>query len=294
MNVAEGPEPLLAAENGAAHSAAENGEALLSTTRQPCWLFNVPFMPMTLDETTREMERLVLRNVPSYLITANVNYVMFVDKHPDLLEVNRKAAAIVADGAPLVRASRLTARPLPERVTGQDLLFRFSDLAARKGYRLFFLGAAPGIAAQAARRLCERHPGLQVVGTEAPMLKDLTSAEHDGLLDRIRAARPDVLFLALNQPDGERWMHRHHEALGVPLIIQVGSAVNYAAGVMPRAPRWLAHAGFEAFYRWSREPLRLTPRYSRNALFLARSLARFALSPEYRRQDRPFPEGPGQ
>ncbi len=241
---------------------------------------------MTLDETAYEVERLILRKVPSYLITANTNYAMLVAELPDLHEVNRKAALIVADGIHLVRASRMTRCPLPERVTGTDLLYRFSELAAQRGYRLFFLGGAPGVGDQAAQNLCARYPGLQIVGTESPMLKDLTHEQHEALIARIREARPDVVFLAMSQPQGERWMHRNHETLGVPVCIQVGSAVDFAAGRMPRAPWWMRKAGLEAPYRMFREPLRLAPRYSRNALFLAKSLVRFALSPEYRRQDR--------
>ncbi len=267
-------------------STTESEQQHIPRMRKPCWLFDIPFAPLTLDETAHEVERIMLRNVPSYLITANTNYAMLVAKHPDLHEVNRKAALIVADGIHLVRVSRMTRCPLPERVTGTDLLFRFSELAAHKGYRLFFLGAAPGVADQAARNLCARYPGLRIAGTESPMLKDLTRDQHEALIARIRAARPDVLFLAMSQPQGERWMYRNHEMLGVPVCIQVGSAVDFAAGKMPRAPRWMQKAGLEAPYRMFREPLRLAPRYSRNALFLARSLVRFALSPEYRRQDR--------
>jgi N-acetylglucosaminyldiphosphoundecaprenol N-acetyl-beta-D-mannosaminyltransferase len=268
-------------------STTESELQQTSLARQPCWVFDIPFAPLTLDETVHEVERLILRNVPSYLITANTNYAMLLEKQPDLHEVNRKAALIVADGTPLVWTSRMTPRPLPERVTGRDLLYRVSAMAAQRGYSLFFLGGAPGVADQAARNLCDRYPGLQVLGTESPMLKDLTPVEHDQLIARIRATRPEVLVLAMSQPHGERWMFRYHEALGVPVIIQVGSAVDAAAGLVTRAPRWMQISGLEAPYRWFKEPARLTPRYSRNALFLAKSLARFALSPEYRRQDRP-------
>lgn len=267
---------------------AASGQQQASPACQPCWVFDIPFMPLTLDETAEEVERLILRNVPSYLITANTNYAMLVAEQPDLHEVNRGAALIVADGIHLVRASRLTTRPLPERVTGTDLLYRFCELAAQKGYSLFFLGAAPGVADQAARMLCDRYPGLRIAGTESPMLQDLAPEEHERLLTRIRAARPDVLFLAMSQPHGERWMFRNHSSLGVPAIIQVGSAIDFAAGKLPRAPRWMRSIGLEAPYRLFKEPLRLTPRYGRNALFLAKSLVRFALSPEYRRQDRPY------
>lgn len=264
----------------------------VSTPRQPCWIFDIPLMPLTLDETAAEVERLVHRRGPSYVITANLNYAMLVTQHPDLHAINRAADLIVADGSPLVWTSWMTRRPLPERVTGTDLLDRFSALAASRGYRLFFLGGAPGVAERAAENLCRRYPGLQIAGTAAPMLNDLTAQEHDRLIEAIRTTRPDVLFTALSQPDGERWVFRNHRALGVPVSIQVGSAIDFAAGRVPRAPRWMRALGLEAPYRMYREPLRMAPRYSRNALFLAKALVQFALRPESRRQDRPLDTRP--
>ena len=197
-------------------STTESEPQRASSTRQPCWLFDIPFAPLTLDETAHEVQWLIHRKTPSYLITANTNYAMLVAKHPDLHEVNRKAALIVADGIHLVWTSRMTPRPLPERVTGRDLLYRLSELCAQKGYSLFFLGGAPGVADQAAHNLCDRYPGLRILGTESPMLKDLTPDEQGRLIARIRAERPDVLCLAMSQPHGERWMFRNSRGAGCP------------------------------------------------------------------------------
>ena len=211
---------------------------------------------------------------------------MHVARDPDLHRVNQGAAFIVPDGITLVWTSWLTSRPLPERVTGTDLLYRFSELAAGKGYNLFFLGGAPGVADQAVRNLCNLYAGLRIVGTESPVFRDLGPDEHQQLIARIRAARPDVMFLAMSQPQGERWLFRNYKTLKVPVSIQVGSAIDFAAGRIPRAPRWMRTLGLETPYRIYQEPVRLTPRYSRNAVFLAKSLLRFATSREFRRQDR--------
>jgi N-acetylglucosaminyldiphosphoundecaprenol N-acetyl-beta-D-mannosaminyltransferase len=258
----------------------------MSTVRQPGWIFDMPVTGLTVNEAADEVERLIVRGTPSYLITANLNYAMLTARHPDLHEINRRAALIVPDGMPLVWTSRLTNRPLPERVTGIDLLYRFSELAAGKGYRLFLAGALPGVAQEAARRLVGRYPGLRIVGTESPSLADMKSDEHDRLIARIRDAQPDVLIVAFGQPKGERWIFQNFEALGVPVSIQVGASLDFAAGRIPRAPRWMQNLGLEVLYRICREPIRLTPRYTRNALFLGKSLVRFALNPEFRRQDR--------
>jgi N-acetylglucosaminyldiphosphoundecaprenol N-acetyl-beta-D-mannosaminyltransferase len=166
------------------------------------------------------------------------------------------------------------------------LLYRFSELAACKGYSLFLLGAAPGVAQEAARRLVVSYPGLRIAGTDSPALDEMRPDQHECLISRIRDTRPDVLFAAFSQPKGERWIFQNIEALGVPVCIQVGSAIDFAARRIPRAPRWLRSLGLETPYRIYQEPVRLTPRYVRNALFLVRSLVRFALSRKFRRQDR--------
>jgi N-acetylglucosaminyldiphosphoundecaprenol N-acetyl-beta-D-mannosaminyltransferase len=265
---------------------ADSGHRDQSTTCHPTWVFDIPFAPLTLDQATDVVERLIFQKIPSYVITANLNYAMLVAGHPDLSVINRRVALIVPDGITLVWTSRLTNRPLPERVTGTDLLYRFSERAAKKGYSLFFLSAPPGVAQEAARRLAALYPGLRTVGTEAPLLDDLKPDEHERLIARIRTARPDVLFAALGQPKGERWIAQNYRALGASVCIQVGSAIDFAAGRIPRAPHWMRDLGLETPYRIYQEPIRLIPRYSRNLWFLTKSLIRFALNPSFRRQDR--------
>jgi N-acetylglucosaminyldiphosphoundecaprenol N-acetyl-beta-D-mannosaminyltransferase len=182
----------------------------------------------------------------------------------------------------------MTSRPLPERVTGTDLLYQFSGIAARKGYSVFLLGAAPGVADQAARNLCSVYPGLRIAGTESPVFEASTPGEQGQLIARINTARPDVLFLAMGQPQGERWIFRNLAALRVPVSIQVGSAVDFAAGRVKRAPPWMRSMGLECLYRIFQEPVRLAPRYVRNGIFLAKSMFHFAMRPKVRRQDRTF------
>jgi N-acetylglucosaminyldiphosphoundecaprenol N-acetyl-beta-D-mannosaminyltransferase len=187
------------------------------------------------------------------------------------------AAFNVADGMPLVWASRWHKARLPERVAGSDLFPALAELAAEKRYRVFLLGGAPGVADTAAQNLCRRYPGLQVVGVEAPPFRDLSADEEAALLARIRAARPDMLFVAFGQPKGEVWLARNHQALGVPVCVQVGATLDFIAGRVPRAPRFLQRVGLEWAYRLYQEPGRLFTRYARNAAFLLRMFARDAV-----------------
>jgi len=176
---------------------------------------------------------------------------------------------ILADGMPLVWASR---GRLPERVAGSDLVPALCERAATKGYRVFLLGAAPGVADEAARRLCARHPTLVIAGTAAPPFRELTVQEHADLFEQIRAARPDLMFVAFGQPKGELWVAEHSRALGVPVTAQVGATLDFLAGRVRRAPRWLQRLGLEWAYRLFLEPRRLVSRYARNGWFLIKTV----------------------
>jgi N-acetylglucosaminyldiphosphoundecaprenol N-acetyl-beta-D-mannosaminyltransferase len=228
-----------------------------------------------MEQTLDEIDRLVAAGRPSYFITANLYYAMLSDQNAELAAVNREAAFILADGMPLVWASRWRGRRLPERVAGSDLIFHVAALAARRGYRVFFLGGPPGVADEATRKLTERYPGLQVVGNDAPPdIARMTLEEEAALIARVRALRPDLLIGAFGQPKGELWIARNAEALGVPVCMQLGASIDFAAERVRRAPRWMQKTGLEWLFRTLQEPRRLAPRYLKNAAFLLRMLAR--------------------
>ena len=138
----------------------------------PVWVWGVPFASLSMAETVSAIADLIEAGRPSFFITANVNYAMLTDENPDLRAVNERAAFIVADGAPLVWASRWQGSPLPERVAGSDLIFEVSAQRRKRGIDFIFWEVAEGVAAQAAARLCERFPGLQVVGCESPPFRE--------------------------------------------------------------------------------------------------------------------------
>jgi N-acetylglucosaminyldiphosphoundecaprenol N-acetyl-beta-D-mannosaminyltransferase len=240
--------------------------------RGPSWVWGLPLVPWTLPEAADAVMDLVAAGRPSYFITANTHHAMLTRQDPRLRAVNEQAAFLVADGAPLVWASRGRKDSLPERVAGSDLIFDLCERAARRGYSLFFLGGAEGVAAEAARRLSRRYPGLRIAGAFSPPFRDLSRAEHDHLIGRIRAAQPDILCVAFGSPKGELWLSQHYETLGVPVSVQVGATLDFVAGRVRRAPRWLQRLGLEWAHRMWLEPARLFPRYARNAAFILRMM----------------------
>ena len=225
------------------------------------------------------VDRLIARRTPSYFITANLHYAMLSARDTRLAEVNRRAEFLVADGMPLVWYSRLRGCALPERVTGADNVYRLAERAAEQGYRLFLLGGLPEVTAAAARRLTELYPGLDVVGVESPMLDKLSPNEHAALIERIRRSEADLLFVAFGQPKGELWLAENVDKLGVPVCVQIGASLDFVAGRVRRAPRWIQRVGAEWLYRISREPRRMVPRYAADAWFMLRAVFRDAFRP---------------
>jgi N-acetylglucosaminyldiphosphoundecaprenol N-acetyl-beta-D-mannosaminyltransferase len=240
------------------------------TRAAPVDVWGLPLAPYTRTQAVEAAARLIEAARPSFFVTANLHYAMLSHEMPELREVNRRAAFILADGAPLVWGSRRRGTPLPERVTGSDLIYDLAGLCASRGYPLFLMGGAPGVAERAAANLAARSPGLKVAGTFCPPFREPSPQEHREQLDLIRSSGASVLMLASTMPRGEMWICRNLEDLGVPLCVNIGAGLDFAAGRISRAPRWMQRSGLEWSYRLALEPGRLGPRYLRNALFLAR------------------------
>jgi N-acetylglucosaminyldiphosphoundecaprenol N-acetyl-beta-D-mannosaminyltransferase len=237
----------------------------------PVVVWGLPLVPDTFEQALDRIDRLVAARCPSFFITANLNYAMLSDRDEQLKRLNERAAFLLADGMPLVWWSRLGPRPLPERVAGSDLIYGMCERAAAKGHRIYLLGAAPGVAAEAAVALARRFSGLQIAGMECPPFRPLTEDEQEAQFARIHEARTDILFVAFGQPKGELWIADNLERLGVPLSVQVGATLDFVAGRVRRSPKWMQKTGLEWVYRLVQEPRRLAKRYLENVLFLIRA-----------------------
>ena len=240
----------------------------------PAWVWGLPLSPMTRRQAAEAVMGLIEAGRPSFFITANTHYAMLTAERPELRPINDRAAFLLADGAPLVWASRLGPTPLPERVAGSDLAYDLCEHAARLGRGVYLLGGGEGIADEAARKLRALYPALRVVGTASPPPGSLEGEACRRVIADVKAAGPDLLMVALGQPKGEIWLAEHLDELGVPACVQVGATLDFVAGRVRRAPRWLQVTGLEWAFRIYTDPARLFPRYAKNAIFLLGNIAR--------------------
>lgn len=197
-----------------------------------------------------------------YIVTPNVDHIVKLQHDKKFRAIYDGAAAIFADGMPLVWASRLLGKPLKERVAGSDLFPAICKLSACKGYTLFFLGGLPGVADAAKIILNTRYSGLKVVGTYSPPFGfEKDDIENEKIIDLINDKKPDILFIGLGAPKQEKWIAHHIDSLNIKVALCTGAAFDFVAGTVKRAPMWMQKSGSEWLYRLVSEPKRMWKRY---------------------------------
>jgi N-acetylglucosaminyldiphosphoundecaprenol N-acetyl-beta-D-mannosaminyltransferase len=235
----------------------------------------LPVDVIRFDESLDRIEQLVTEKQGACVFTPNVDHVMLAEKDTRLTDAYSVASLSLADGMPLLWAARLLGTPLPEKISGSDLVWPLMERAAKRGFGVYLLGGAPRSAAKAAAALVAQLPGLRVVGTDAPQIDlDMPDTASRPILERIAATHPDLVLVGLGAPKQEIWIHSHLEALRPAVAIAVGAAIDFLAGNVPRAPRWMSRVGAEWLYRLAREPRRLAYRYLVRDVGFAAVLAR--------------------
>ena len=236
-----------------------------STTPSPTLrtsILGVEIDALTMADAIVAFQRFIVRGHPALAVSLNVDICMQIQRDAELREIYRAADLVLVDGTPMMWAARFLGTPFPGRVSGSDFVPAFCATAANARHTIFLLGAAPGIAEAARRRLEDQHRGLKIVGTYAPPAGfERDERENARTVAVVRQARPDVLFVALGTPRAEKWLFRFHSELQVPISMGVGSTFDYLAGRLKRAPMWMQRAGVEWTYRLVQEPRRLWKRY---------------------------------
>jgi N-acetylglucosaminyldiphosphoundecaprenol N-acetyl-beta-D-mannosaminyltransferase len=197
-----------------------------------------------------------------WTITANADHLRRYRHDPIARELIDEADLVVADGMPLIWASRLAGTSLPERVAGSNMIWSICERACRRGQSVMLLGGDPGIAPRAGRVLRERYPGLEIAGTVCPPYGfEHDVREIDRLCEQVNASSPQIVFVALGFPKQDVLIRRLRCALPEASFIGVGISLSFVAGEVSRAPGWMRKLGLEWFYRLLQEPRRLAHRY---------------------------------
>ena len=216
------------------------------------------------------MQAILATGQRAYLTAAAVNLVMSAHEDAEVMRALLGATLAVPDGQPLVWALRALGNAGATRIYGPDLMERFCARAAREAIPVYLYGGRTSQALELLRaRLLERHPGLIVAGAHSPPFRALSAEEERAIAADIDASGAAVVWVGTGQPKQELWMARMRPLLDAPLLVGVGAAFDFHAGIVPQAPRWMQRAGLEWLYRLWREPRRLWRRYARyNPLFL--------------------------
>ncbi len=219
----------------------------------PVRILGVRVDPLTYDGLLHRVAHFVKDGGPHQICTVNPEFVMRARRDPEFRTVLEAADLCLADGAGLLWAARRQGRRLPARVTGTDSVPLIAERAAAERWRVYLLGAAPGVAARAGAILVARYPGLYIAGAYPG---SPASSEAPALIARIRAARPDVLFVAYGAPAQDLWIARHANELGVPVMMGVGGTFDHLTGVQRRAPSWVQRLNLEWLFRLLTQPRR--------------------------------------
>ena len=227
-------------------------------------ILNVPIDDLNMAEALERLDEFIAVGRETgkghQVATVNADFAVKALRDPELRYLLQEADMATADGMPLVWGARLLGVPMEGRVTGADMVPALAERAAQKGYSLYLLGAAPGVAAHAGAIMQEKHPGLKIVGVCSPPYGPILEMDRS-ILDDIKAAKPDILLVAFGNPKQEKWIGMYGRELGVPVMIGIGGTLDFIAGETKRAPEWMQKSGLEWVFRLAQEPRRLWRRY---------------------------------
>lgn len=217
---------------------------------------------LTMAEALNAIDDLIRQKKNAFVVTPNVDHIIQIEKGGELREAYKQADLILCDGKPLIWLSKWYGTPIKEKISGSDLFPLLCKRAAEKKYKMFFLGAAEGVAAKAAENLMKRYPGLDVIGVYSPPIGfEKKDDEMVKIEKMIKNAEPHILIVALGCPKQEVFILHNRNRLGVPISLGLGASLDFEAGHIKRAPKWMAEHGFEWLYRICQDPKRLVKRY---------------------------------
>lgn len=231
---------------------------------------------LSMQEAIERIDQLIINKKPSYVVTPNVDHIVKLEVDSEFQEVYKEADLILTDGMPLIWISKIKKNPIKEKVSGSDLFPEVCKLASQKGYKIFLLGAAEGVAAKAAENLKLKYKKLNVVGTYSPSYGfEKNEDEINKIIDMINEVKPDILAVGLGAPKQEKFLYKFRKKLNVPVSLAIGASIDFEAGNINRAPKWMQKSGLEWFYRLCKEPKRMFKRYLIDDIKIAKLVIKY-------------------
>ncbi len=213
---------------------------------------------LSMEETLQTIEEFIRSGQPHQHVVVNVDKLVKASRDQELRQIINDCALVNVDGMPVVWASRLLGKPLKERVAGVDLFESLMRRSAEKGWRVFLLGAREEVISGVKQIYQQKYPGLIVAGYRNGYWKP---EEEAGVVEQIRSAKADLLFVAISSPKKEQFLGRYQAEMKIPFAMGVGGTFDVAVGKVKRAPIWMQKVGLEWFYRFLQEPRRMFRRY---------------------------------
>lgn len=224
-------------------------------------ILGVSVSPIAMDEAVATIEGWIEGGVRNYVCVTGAHGIIESRSNERLRAIYNNAGLSTPDGMPLVWMARALGHASTQRVYGPDLMLALSARSAERGYRNFYYGGGEGVADLLRQALESRFPNLEVAGTHTPPYRRLTAEEDAAVVEKINAARPDIVWVGLGAPKQEFWMAEHFGRIDAPVMIGVGAAFDFLSGLKAQAPSWMQRTGLEWFYRLVTEPRRLWRRY---------------------------------
>ena len=231
---------------------------------------------MTAEEILDHVDRCIQRRTPVQIVGVNVDQALRVIEDKYSRKIFKNAEIVFTDGKPIIWMAKRLKRPIVEKVSGPDLMLLLCERAAKKKYKIFLLGAGPGVAERAAKNLERTYPGLECVGTYSPPFGfEKDEEEMKKIVSMLKESGADQLFVGMGSPKQDIFIYENMKEYDIPVSFSMGAAIDFIGGSVKRAPKWMSEHGLEWFYRFMQNPKRLFKRYFVDDVRIIRYYRRF-------------------